>query len=247
MTIALGDKGFGPKDVSLRQLAELLEATAATYESVAAENHVAPPTLSLSRVKSGSAAYVFVSEDRQADRVTRSLVTTVKRRGRGASPQTRNSLMRLHRLSSKSGPLRIQPPSTSAVAAKPVYLSSLVPDDEVHLEEGTVVYGRIVGLKIDMVERGGITLRYDDGGQGDFAATTELVARAAPMIGHHVSARVTFIRGEERDWPGEIEEIEERPAPGDFMEAVRAARLELAERGIAVDSTAWSADEDDER
>src|SRR5687767_3200452 len=101
-TIAIAGEGITPKDVPLRQLAELLEATAATFEAIAAEKKIEPPKLSLSQVKMGSAAYDVVSEDRYAGRAVSSFVTTVRRRGKGASPRTRNSLSRLHRIASKT-------------------------------------------------------------------------------------------------------------------------------------------------
>src|SRR5437870_668593 len=69
LTIAIAGEGITPKDVPLRQLAELLEATAAAFEAIAAEKHLDAPNISLLRVKKGSAAYALHCEDSHADRV----------------------------------------------------------------------------------------------------------------------------------------------------------------------------------
>jgi hypothetical protein len=245
LTIALTGEGITPKDVSLRQLAELLDATAGTFDSLAAERRVNPPTVSLAKVKEGSAAYELYSSDRQADRVAASFVTAVRRRGKGSSPRTRKSLERMHRVSTQTGALRIDPIHPSP-KAKPLYLAAPLKEEATQLEEATVVYGRVVGLRIDVRDKAVVTLRYDDGGQGDFEASPEMLQTAAGLLGRSVAAKVTFLRGDEQDWEGEIEEIEERAGAGHFMETIKRARRELQEKGIVIDASTWVVDSDDE-
>ena len=62
------------------------------------------------------------------------------------------------------------------------------------------------------------------------------------MNGRAVAARVTFFRGEERDWDGEIEEIEERVTAGDFRQqhdelvaAEACDRVAVADTGFQPD------------
>ena len=245
LTIALTGEGITPRDVSLRQLAELLQATAATFDSLAADRKVNPPTVSLAGVKEGSAAYELYSSDRQADRVAASFLAAVRRRGKGTSPRTRRSLQRMHNVSAKTGSLRIDPPKP-APKAKPLYLAPPVQDADTQLEEATVVYGRVVGLRIDARDQAAVTLRYDDGGQGEFETSIEILQRAAGLLGRSVAGRVTFLRGEEQDWEGSLEEIEEHAEPGAFMEAIRRACQELQEKGIVIDASTWVVERDDE-
>jgi len=245
LTIALTGEGITPKDVSLRQLSELLEATAATFDSLAADRKMNPPTVSLAKVKEGSAAYELYSSDRQADRVAASFVTAVRRRGKGTSPRTRKSLQRMHKISARTGSLRIDPMESSP-NTKPIYLAPVLVEPDTQVEEATVVYGRVVGLRIDARDQAGVTLRYDDGGQGEFEASLETLQKAAGLLGHAVAARVTFLRGEEQDWEGEIEEIEERAAAGEFMETIKRARRELQEKGIVIDASKWLVERDDD-
>jgi len=247
-TIAIEGDGVGLKDVSLRQLVELLEATAATFEAVAAEKKLDPPKLSLARARTGSAAYELVSEDDQASRVVGSFVTIARKRGKGSSPQTRSSLSRLHRAAAKTGALRLEPPETSSqTKPRPFLVAAPLDDDEVKIEEATMVYARVVGVKVDANDKGTVTLRYEDGGSGDFVAAPEIIKCAAALITHHVEARVTFLRGESRDWEGSIEGVRERRPQSSFMAAIEEARRSLIEKGIVVDSRAWlGEDKEDE-
>jgi hypothetical protein len=244
VTIAVAGDGITPKDVSLRHLAELLEATAAAFEAVSAEKGVAVPVLSLAKVKTGSAAYQFYSEDAQAEGVAKSLYTAARKRGRGSSPAVRRSISRmLH--ASKAGPLRIEPVNDNP-KEKPVLIAEPLPDEGTEIDEGTVVYGRIVGVRIDTHDRGKVSLRYDDGGQGEFNSPPELVGSCATLLGRNVSARVTFVRGNERDWDGDLEEVVERSNATDLLTALEDARRELTEKGIVIDASQWILDEDRE-
>ncbi len=244
ITIAIVGDGITPKDVSIRQLANLLEATAATFEAIAADGNTDPPKLSLSRVKQGSAAYDLRADAPGAHRVMTSFVATARKRGKDSSPRTRSALGRLQKVAAHAGAaLRIDP--LEGQKTKPVILAAPIPEDDTQIEEGTVVHGRLVGLKLDARDKATITIRYDDGGHGDFAASAELMTEAAPLLGAHVLARVTFLRGEQ-DWEGEIESIEERPEEQDFMSLIREARQKLQDRDVVVDARAWLTENDEQ-
>lgn len=249
LTIAIHGEGVGLKDVGLRQLAQLLEATAGAFEAVAREKRLEPPKLSLAKAKRGSAAYDLVSEDPQAERVTRDFVSTVRKRGKGSSPQTRSSLARLYSVGTKTSGagLRIDPDGTAGSKSRSVYLASPVDDDSGLVEEGTVVYARVTGLKLDFHDRGTVVLRYDDGGSGEFGASPDLLSVGARLLGRHVVARVTFQRGE-RDFEGEVESLEERAPPSSLLDAVTDARRALLDHGVVFDARAWFAEaEEDHR
>jgi hypothetical protein len=246
LTIAIVGEGVTPKNVTLRQLAALLEATATTFDALAADRNIEAPHLSLTRVKDGSAAYELHSQDRQASRAIDSFVATIRRRGKNASPRTRASLTRLHAVVTKAGAsLRIDPVHATT-NAKPIYLAAPLAEDDVSVEEGTVVFGRIVGLRLDARDRASVTIRYDDGGTGEFDAEADFLDRAARLIGRTVSARVTFHRGDSKDYEGMIEDLEERPAPVELMTAIAKARAQLAERGIVISAKEWLAEERDD-
>lgn len=244
-TIAVEGDGIGLKDVGLRQLSDLLGATAAFVEAVATEKGLEPPKLSLARAKQGSAAYELISEAETASRVVSAAVSAVRKRGQGSSPRTRTSMVKLYNTASKSGSLRFDPPSVRAgVEAKPVRMAPPLDDDATQIEEGTVVFGRVVGLRIDGA-KGTVSIRYDDGGTGNFDADLELVAKAARTIIRNadVRARVTFLRGEYRDFDGAIEDITEHAAKSDFLEAIAEVRKNLDEAGVEIDADAWFAQE----
>jgi hypothetical protein len=243
ITIAIVGEGVTPKDIGLRELAALLEATATTFEAIADEKNIETPRLSLARVKNGSAAYELASQDRQAPKMFNSFRATVRKRGKNSSPRIRYSLARLHSVATKSGAgLRVEPEVGEETAA-PIMLAPPLPEDEARIEEGTVAYARVVGIKLDARDHATVTLRYDDGGHGDFDADADLVEAAARMIGRNVSARVTFQRGESKDFDGALESLEERATPADLMDAIGVARTEIESKGIEVDAEAWWAEE----
>src|SRR5262249_43923689 len=151
-----------PQDLPLRRLAELLEATATTIEAVAAEKQVEVPKFSVAEVLKGSAAYRLVSEDEQAPMVRKSVLAAVRSRGRTNSLQTRDALLRLHQVASKTGPLRLELEADGKKKAQKVFLSVPVELDDTFVEDATVIYGRVIGAKLVGTDDGVVTLRYDN-------------------------------------------------------------------------------------
>ncbi len=246
IAIAVEGEGLGPKDISLRNLTELLEAMAATFEALAAEKQLDPPRLSLAKVTSGSARYEFASEDRQARRIAGAFWTTVKHRGKGTSQRTRTQLGRLHRAATRTGAaLRIEPIDGKR-GAKPIYLAAPIEEDRERIEEVTVVFARVVGANIDSHEKASVTLRYDDGGSGDFGADLDILTKAAELIGQPVEASVTFARGEEARLALNVEWIRRRKPQSSFMAAIEEARRSMTARGIVYDSTKILAEDEAE-
>lgn len=246
IAIAVEGEGLGPKDVPLRHLSELLEAAAATFEALAVEKQVDPPRLSLARVTSGSARYEFVSEDRQASRVAGAFWTAVKHRGKGTSQRTRRQLGRLYRAATRTGgALRVEPINGKR-AAKPIYLAAPLEEDRARIEEVTVVFARVVGINIDSHESASVTLRYDDGGSGEFGADLDVLTKAAELIGQSVEANVTFAKGEETRLALRIERIRRRKSQSSFMAAIEEARQSMTAKGIIYDSTKVLAEDEDD-
>ncbi|HET7504289.1 MAG TPA: hypothetical protein VFK02_24880 [Kofleriaceae bacterium] len=237
LTLAVEGEGLGPNDIPLRHLAELLEAAAATFEALAAEKQIDPPRLSLSKITSGSARYELVSEDRQAARIADAFWTAVKHRGKGASQRTRHQLGRLYRAATRTGgALRIEP-IDSKRAAKAIYLAIPIEEDRARIEEATVVFARVVGINIDSRENASVTLRYDDGGSGEFDADLDVLAKAAELIGQLVEANVTFAKGEETRLALGIERIRRRKPQSSFMATIEEVRQSMTAKGSVYDST----------
>ncbi len=246
LALAVEGEGLGPKDIPLRHLTELLEAAAATFEALAAEKQIDPPRLSLARITSGSARYEFVSADRQAARVVGAFWTAVKHRGKGTSQRTRHQLGRLYRAAMRTGgALRVEH-IDSKRAAKPIYLAAPIEEDRARIEEATVVFARVVGINIDSHEDASVTLRYDDGGSGEFGADLDVLRKAAELIGQPVEANVTFAKGEETRLALSIERIRRRKAQSSFMAAIEEARQSLTAKGIVYDSTQILAEDEDD-
>ncbi len=242
LSLAVEGEGLGPKDISLRNLAELLEATAATFEALAAESHVDSPKLSLAKITSGSARYEILSEGPQAKRIVGDFWDAVKRRGKGVSQKTRSQLGRLHRAATRTGAALRVDPIHGTRTSKPIYLAAPIEEDQTRIEEATVVFARVVGVNIDSHENASVTLRYDDGGSGEFSAELEILTQAAELIGHLIEANVTFARGEDAKHALHIEAIKRRKPQSSFMAAIEQARSALAAKGIVYDSTQILAD-----
>jgi len=245
MTIAVGGEGVTPKDLSLRQLAELLQAMATTIEAVAAENAVQAPRFSLAKVQNGSAALRLVSDDEQAPMVRKSVLAAVRTRGRLNSPPTRSALLRLHKTAAKTGPLRIES-EEAGKKSKPIFLSVPVEIPETFVEDVTVVFGRIVGVRVVGTDEGKVMIRYDDGGTGEFEADPEMLTRAANLIGRHAACHVTIHRSEQHDMEGRLEDVEEQAQEADLMAELDRVREQLIARGVVVDAEAWRREEQGE-
>jgi len=242
LTIAVDGAGVSPKDISLRQLIELLEAAAYTFEVIADEKRLDPPKLSLAAVRGGSAEYNVYSEDRQAARVFDTFVTAVRRRGKGASPETRHGLERLHDAGARAGAaIRI-----GAKTNRPLLLAAPIPEDKTKIQETTVVLARVVGVSIDAREQATVRLRYDDGGSHVFVADPDILGKAATLIGLPVEAHVTFARGESTDAALSIESIKKRREPGSFVALLEETRARMIEKGIVYDAAALIAEDRDE-
>jgi hypothetical protein len=242
LTLAVDGAGVAPKDISLRQLIELLEAAAYTFEAIADEKRLEPPKLSLSSIKSGSAEYHVYSEDRQASRVFNTFTAVVRRRGKGASPKTRHGLERLHNAGARAGAaIRV-----GAKTRKPLLLAAPIPEEKTKIQESTVVFARVVGVNIDAREKVTVRLRYDDGGSHEFAADPDILGKAATLIGLPVEARVTFARGESTDSALSIESIKQRRPQGSLMALLEETRARMIEKGIVYDSTAIIAEDQDD-
>lgn len=245
LALAIEGEGLGPKDINVRHLVELLEAMAATFDALAAERKIDAPSLSLAKISSGSVRLELVSEDRHAPRLVDDFWTAVKHRGKGTSPKTRRQLGRLHRAAARAGAaLRIDPIGGKR-GAKPIYLAVPVEEERAKIEEATVVFARVVGVNIDAHEKASVTLRYDDGGSGEFGADIEILTRAAALIGHPVEANVTFAMGEDAKLPLHIEGIRKRKPQSSLMAALDEARRALTLKGIVYDSTKIIAEDEE--
>src|SRR5262249_54246503 len=76
LEVAIEGAGLSPADVSVRDLAVLLQATASAIEAIAEEQGVEPPTVRLVAVRSGSAAYDLAIPSPDAPAIIRDFYQT---------------------------------------------------------------------------------------------------------------------------------------------------------------------------
>lgn len=95
-------------------------------------------------------------------------------------------------------------------------------------------------------EKASVTLRYDDGGSGEFSADLEILMKAAELIGQPVEASVTFAKGDETRLALNIEKIKRRKPQSSFMAAIEEARRSMTAKGIVYDSMKILAEDEDE-
>jgi len=238
LEVAIEGDGLSPRDVNVRHLAELLQATAAAVEAVAQEEGVDPPELRLVEMRTGLAAYDLLSKHPDASRVFRGLYQAAKTRGKKNGAPVRHALSRMHH-ASRIGSIRIVPQDAKGIPrAKPIHLAPPLEGVTATFEAATEIHGRVVGVLIGRGERTNVRIRLDGGGTDDFEADAGVADSAARLFGRNVAATVTYEIGEDSKIAGRIENVTEWDN-ADLLDVLRDAREELADSGIEVDAGAW--------
>ena len=235
--VAIDGEGVSPKDVPVRQLIELLEATASAVEAVAREHGTEPPALRLIGVREGSAAYELYSDAPNAEAVVRDFYQAAKERGANSGPSVCKALSRLHS-AGKGDQIRITTRTPDGKKrARPVYVSTPVESQAAQSEMAAEYYGRIVGLSVRN-EQTFVRLRLDDGGTEEFRAKDEVEARAGLFFNKLVRVYVVHtLHGTEVN-DGIIEMMSEW-ADENLLDVMRSIRNDLTKKGVAVDVEAW--------
>src|SRR5438128_1115426 len=108
MEVAIAGEGLSPADINVRQLADLLQATASAVDAVAEAHGLEAPDLRLTDVHEGSAAYELTTPSPEGPKIIRAFYRAAKTRARKEPSKVKHALARLHH-ASKLGSIRIEP------------------------------------------------------------------------------------------------------------------------------------------
>lgn len=248
LEIAIEGDGLSPADVSVRQLSDLLQATASVLEAIAEEQGLPAPTLRLVAVKEGSAAYDLMSPDGDSSSLFNEFRKTAKERAQNSSPKIRQSFIRLHSTTAaRLGSLRIAVCDASGKQrGKPVHLAPPIEPKAAleAIENLTEIYARVVGVAIRRGDRAMVSLRGDDGPTEDFEADFDIAQTAAQYFNKTVVASVSYVMGADRNQAGRLENVVAWEAV-DTLDAIRSAREELQKDGVEINVAEWLAELDE--
>jgi len=240
LELAIEGEGLSPSDISVRQLAELLQAAASAADAIAEEQGIEPVDLRLINVRKGSAAYDLTSPSPDAGRVLRELYNAAKTRAKKSTPKVRHAMARLHG-ASKTGSLRMVPQDSSGKpmpSAKAIHLAPPVEEASHAIDVGTEVQGRIVGVFVGRGTSTTVRIRYDRGGTDDFSAEQDVVEAAARLFNRRATARVTYNLDHDEKTAGMIERVS-LWEDDDLLDVVRAARQDIESDGESIDVEKW--------
>lgn len=116
---------------------------------------------------------------------------------------------------------------------KPASFEADVADIEFHTE----VAARVIGLLVKQTGLS-VTLRYADGGRGEFHAEEDLLDRLAKAINRDVYAAVTYSITARGQLDGDLLRFSLRTTD-DLFDAIDAASDELTSAGAEVDFESW--------
>jgi hypothetical protein len=234
LELAIEGEGLSPKDVNVRQLAELLEATASVMEAIAAERGLEAPILRLVEVHDGSAAYELTSESEDAPDVLRAFYSAAKSRARASSQKVKSAMSRLHN-ASKQGSLRLVPRDSHGTAkAKAIHLAPPVHEKNIPLESGTEIQGRVIGVIISRGDTARVRFRSDNGRTDEFVAEPDVADAAARLFNKRAVASVSYYIGRGSYDAGAINKINSWDG-SDIFDVLH----DIEADGIAIDTAAW--------
>ena len=237
LTVKIVGEGISPGAVLLRHLASVLEAAASALEASAKEAGVDVPAVSLTKIRTGSAAYDLNSSSPAAETAVRILCQAVRTRGSGHSPDVRQALQRIFD-AGRVGTVTLEPRKGILRGGKPLIVSApLEPTTETSFEIGSEVYGRIVGI-LARSEDTAIRLRLADGGTKEFLAADGVEAAAIRLFNRNVRARVVYEVEVGGKRPTVVEQLVAWESD-DLLDVLRDLRDELAADGETIDARAW--------
>jgi len=242
LEIAIEGGDIAPADVTIKHLAELLEATHATLEAVAKEQGIQACPSTLVAIKEGSAAYELVSNAPAWSEVLIAYHEAIKIRGRGHSAAVRRGLVRMHE-AGRIGNVRSVVRAVGDRKKREVRLAlpiDVVPT--VH-EMHTDLFGRVVGLFETEAGRTNVRLACVGKGRVDLTCDHDMASRVASVFGKNVRARVAGnTAGDSVD---AYRLLEITPwADVDLLGALLDAHDELRAEGAFFDPDAWIAEVD---
>jgi hypothetical protein len=206
--VAIEGTNLSPRDIPSRQLIELLEATTATLDAIAAESGVKSPAVRLVQVRPGSAAYDLRVPEVAAVPLFDALWHHVETRGSESSPAVRRALGRLHR-AGKTGSVRLRIfDGLGHERGAPLYVAPPLEVAQPPVETTTELQARVVGVAAGRGDRLSVRLRLDDGGTVEFEANQELARAAARAFLRAVRVEVDYGVSPEGEVPGQLAAIE---------------------------------------
>jgi hypothetical protein len=240
LELAIEGEGLSPSDVSVRQLAELLQAAASAADAIAEEQGIEPVDLRLVNVRKGSAAYDLTSPSPDAGQVLRELYHAAKTRAKKSTPKVRHAMQRLHG-ASKLGSLRMVPQDSGGKpmrSAKAIHLAPPIEEASHSIDAGAEIQGRVVGVFVGRGNSTTVRIRHDRGGTDDFSAEPDVAETAARLFNRRANARVTYSIDHDTKTAGTIERVS-LWEDEDLLEVVNAARQDIESDGDVIDVEKW--------
>jgi hypothetical protein len=236
LEVAVAGEGVTPADLSIRDVAELLDALGAAVEAAAKALMLPVPLVSLAEVRPGSAAYALKAPATpQANAAIRLVYDAARTRGRGQPADLRRALERMHAVGKVGAGVRLT--IVGAKPGAPIMLAPLLDIAESVLEETEEVHAHVVGVSVGKAGMN-VRLRIEGKRTETFSADEDVAKQAARLFNRRVRARVVFRRSVAVEEAGEIEELE-LWEDLDFLDAVRAIRQDLSAEGIVLDARDW--------
>lgn len=226
--------GITPEDVDIRQLSDLLAATAATLEALAKDSGSPVSLPSLKTIRRGSAVAVLWSPEPVWPEQIRQFHDVVETRAAGASEPVRSAVQRLYR-SVRVGAIRVG--ASDLQGGKhlaPIIMAApleVVPRLATYT---TTFYGRVVAVSATVAGKIVVKIEHVDGGREDFACEASVAERAARLFNRTIRAEV------EMSWDGDdrrgLSLRDLKPWNEiDFVDSLIEARAELQARGVTID------------
>ena len=230
LTVSVEGEGLSPSSVSLRELAQLIQALATALELSGGDR---PARFSLTSVRPGSAKYALDSKEPDAEHAVRTFMRAVETRGDGCSVELHAALMRVHE-ASRLGAITLQ--SRPGLAGRKAVTMARPIEREPRVEEfGRTFYGRIVGLFIKG-EHTVLRLRRVGSGSVDLRLADGAESSARSQFGRDVRVRVVTTEADSRLEHGVVEYVE-RWSNDPVLDVLMELRAEFASEGI--DGAAW--------
>ncbi|GAB4111061.1 MAG: hypothetical protein OHK0013_47030 [Sandaracinaceae bacterium] len=195
LEVAIVGAGVTPDEVPVRELLEMLGAAVALLDALAKDSSKPSAHVALTAVRPGSAAYLLRAtqpdHDAEFGRHASRFYSTIENRGRGASPDVRRHLVRLHRSGANLGAVRVRY-SARDEEREPLITSAPLEVVPAEIGASTVMHATVVGVE---AKRGGcvVTIKPDDGsGKVDLEAEPLLAERAARLFNRTVRVIVGY-------------------------------------------------------
>jgi hypothetical protein len=188
---------------------------------------------SLFKVNRGSAKYVLVSKADEWERTIERTLSVVESRAADATPKVRSGLHRMYR-AGRVGRVRVGATDRNGVRRKPLLMAEPVAEPLPAILHSSDVHGRVVGVNA-YDDRWAVKIQLADGGRRDYVAEEATAEAAARLFNRTVRAEVRSSWSTERGDHQDVMEDIVQWQDADLVEAMEAARAQLAQTGMKID------------